>query len=86
VAINRSVPTWTRPELLRYTAFQGVLDIVVGEQGNVIAAAMLKPFQSTYDSVLVSAAKKWTFRPATIAGRPVTYRLTYPISIEPDRR
>jgi hypothetical protein len=86
VAINRSTPTWTRPELLRYTAFQGVLEIIVGEQGNVIAAAMLKPFQSTYDSVLVNAAKKWTFRPATLAGRPVKYRLTYPLSIEPDRR
>jgi len=80
------MPTWTRPELLRYSAFQGLLDIIVSEQGNVIAAAMLKPFHSTYDSVLVSAAKKWTFRPATIGGRPVKYRLTYPLSIEPDRR
>jgi outer membrane biosynthesis protein TonB len=86
VAINRSIPTWTRPELLRYTAFQGLLDITVGEQGNVIAATMLKPFQSTYDSELVSAAKKWKFRPATLAGRPVKYHLSYPISIEPDHR
>jgi hypothetical protein len=83
VEIDRSMPTWKRAQSLRNFAFQGMLDIVVGEQGDVIAATMLKPVHTSYDGVLLAASKRWRFHPATIAGRAVPYRLTYPIIVEP---
>lgn len=85
MAAGRPVPAWIRPEALRYFALQGSLEVVVDEQRRVAAATMVKPITPTFDRVLINAAKDWRFEPATLAGRPVKYRLTYHYSLAPSR-
>jgi TonB family protein len=83
VSAGRPVPAWVRPEALRYFAFQGLLEVVVDEQGRVATARMAKPITPTFDRLLLAAAKEWRYEPATLAGRPVKYRLTYQYSLAP---
>jgi TonB family protein len=85
VSTGRPVPAWVRPEALRYFAFQGLLEVVVDEQGRVATARMAKPITPTFDRLLLTAAKDWRYEPATLAGRPVKYRLTYQYSLDPSR-
>lgn len=86
VSAERPVPAWNRPDALRYFAFQGLLEVVVDEQGSVAAATMIKPITPTYDRLLVTAAREWHFTPATLEGRPVKYRLTYQFSLTSSSR
>jgi TonB family protein len=83
VSAARPVPAWVRPEALRYFSFQGSLEVVVDEQGRVVAAAMVKAITPTFDRLLINAAKNWRFEPARLAGQPVKYRLTYQYSLAP---
>lgn len=85
VSAGRPVPAWVRPEALRYFAFQGLLEVVVDEQGRVATARMAKPITPTFDRLLLTAAKEWRYEPATLAGRPVKYRLSYQYSLAPSR-
>jgi TonB family protein len=83
VSATRPVPPWVRPEALRYFSFQGSLEVVVDEQGRVVAATMVKPITPTFDRLLINAAKNWRFEPARLAGQAVKYRLTYQYSLAP---
>ncbi|MBW8868454.1 MAG: energy transducer TonB [Acidobacteria bacterium] len=83
VAVQRSIPGWTRPMSLRAFSFQGALTVLIDEKGAVTDAVMTKPIHAAYDPALVAAAKRWHFQPATVDGRPVKYRVTYPINVEP---
>jgi tetratricopeptide (TPR) repeat protein len=82
VAIRRNIPIWTRPAALRRVPLAGVLDVVVDEQGNVVEAKMATPIHVTYDAILIDAARRWRYEPATAAGKPVRYRLSYAIKAE----
>ena len=82
-AIERSIPGWQRPVSLRGFAFQGSLEVIIDEQGSVIGATMIKPIHAGFDPILLNAAKKWRFQPATLEGHPVKYRITYPITVAP---
>ena len=82
VAISRSVPIWTRPAPLRRLPYAGVLDVVVDEGGSVIEAKMATPIHVTYDPILIAAARRWRYQPATMDGKPVKFRLSYAIAAE----
>ena len=40
---------------------------------------------SSYDQMVINAAKKWVYKPATLDGKPVKYikRLTISVSVTP---
>jgi hypothetical protein len=82
VALQQRVPKYpanvTRP-------ISGVVEFVVDETGAVQTPMMLVSIDSTYDPMVVNAAKKWTYRPATVDGKPVKYikRLTISVSVTP---
>jgi hypothetical protein len=82
VALQQRVPKYpaavTRP-------VSGVVEFVVDETGAVQAPMMLVSIDSTYDPMVLNAAKKWTYRPATVDGKPVKYikRLTISVSVSP---
>jgi TonB family protein len=86
VAISRPVPTWERPRSLNFRAFEGLLQIIVGEDGSVLESTMVKPMNPAYDYLLVTAAQKWRFQPATLGDRPVKYRMTYSFVVPPAGR
>jgi hypothetical protein len=57
----------------------GFFDMVIDELGNVANIKLISPHRRYHDRMLVAAAKAWKFRPATLNGQPVKYRLRIPI-------
>ena len=57
----------------------GFFDMVIDEAGNVANIKLISPRRRYHDRMLVAAAKAWKFRPATLNGLPVKYRIRIPI-------
>ncbi|HEY3158062.1 MAG TPA: hypothetical protein VGJ78_03800 [Vicinamibacterales bacterium] len=82
LAIQQRVPKFpaavSRP-------MSGVIEFVVDESGAVQAPVMQVRIDSNYDPMVLSAAKKWLYQPATLDGKPVKYmkRLTISVSVTP---
>jgi len=82
VAVQQRVPKFpanvTRP-------LQGVLQFVVDETGAVQSPTMPVSIDMSYDAMVVAAAKKWQYQPATLDGKPVKYvkKLTISVSSAP---
>lgn len=83
-AIRRNVPGWPDNSTAWKGNFKGVLQIIVGENGSVIETRLLEAVHPVYDSLLLSATRTWRFNPATEDGKPVKYRLLYPIAVSPN--
>jgi len=82
VAMQQRVPRYpanvVRP-------LSGVLEFVVDEAGAVQTPMMQVSIEPSFDQMVVAAAKKWLYRPATLDGKPVKYikRLTISVSVSP---
>jgi TonB family protein len=74
VAINQALPAW-RPEnpVEERQSYSGAIEILIGEDGKVISVTLVKSIHPRYDAVLLAAARKWEFRPATRNGKAVRY-------------
>jgi hypothetical protein len=70
-----SPPTDVRPDRL------GVLEIVVGTEGDVVFIKLHTPLNRYHERMVVSAAKAWRYRPATKGGKPVRYRLMVTVNL-----
>ena len=81
IATSRQIPTWERPAALNFATLQGLLEIIVGEDGSVVGETMLKVINPAYDQLLMEAARTWRFQPATLDDRPVKYRMTLSIVV-----
>ena len=53
---------------------QGIVEIIVDESGAVEAATMRVAVNPVYDRLVLSAAKTWRYRAATLNGTPVKFR------------
>jgi len=82
VVVQQRVPKYpanvTRP-------LQGVVQFVVDENGAVQTPTMPVSIEMSYDAMVVAAAKKWQYQPATLDGKPVKYtkKLTISVSSAP---
>lgn len=75
-------PVLVRPQLPKKPApgdDTGIFEMVVDENGDVAAVNLISPQRRFHDRMLVAAAKAWKFRPATLDGQPVKYRIRIPI-------
>lgn len=78
--VNRPVPTsnplpeWRPNTIEAKMSFAGTISLLIGEDGQVLSASMVKSVNPRYDAPLLEAAKKWQFKPATKNGAPVQYR------------
>ena len=71
------------PQFMMATARpRGLVDVVIDEQGRVIAMSMKMSIQPSYDSLVLAAAKDWRYRPATFKGQPVKYRRLISINVK----
>lgn len=71
VAIRQEMPKF--PGLVRPGGRKGVVEIIINEQGGVESGGMAVPIDPSYDAILLTAATKWTYRPATAGGQPVKF-------------
>ena len=80
------MPEWNPPTGLQSRNYTGTLELIIDEHGVVTAAALVTPVNITYDQLLLSAAKRWRYRPAQRAGQPVKYRKAIAIVLTPGVR
>lgn len=82
--IERRMPAWNPPSTaLRAVQYRGVLEVVINERGAVESAVMRVPVNAAYDVILLDAAKKWRFQPATVRGQAVKFRKSFEIVLAP---
>ena len=80
VAIDQKVPRYPAA-VMRPVA--GMLELVIGETGAVESEMMRVPIEATYDRLVLSAAAKWRYRPATMDGVPVKFLKRLSINVSP---
>lgn len=74
VAIHQKLPQW--PNALRNWLTEpreGAVEVLVGVDGLVQSATMVTPIHLMYDRLLLTAAKRWKYRPALRNGVPIPY-------------
>jgi hypothetical protein len=64
---------------------EGVLEIIIGSNGEVESARMATPLHVQYDAQVVNAAKGWRYKPATFNGVPVLFRKMVRITLVMER-
>jgi hypothetical protein len=63
-------------------AGQGILEVLIDENGNVQVATMRVPVSPRYDYLALEAARAWKYRPATVLGTPVKYKKLVQVSVK----
>ncbi len=71
VTVKQDIPPYRRAVLVERI---GVLFIVIDERGGVESAIITTPFDGTFDTILLAAAKAWSYQPAARSGVAVKYR------------
>ncbi len=72
VAIRQDMPRWSPPNRMIATQnFDGAVRVVIDETGRVTEATIVRPTHVSYDTMLLRAARSWTYRPATRNGQPI---------------
>jgi TonB family protein len=80
--VSQSMPTWNPTNTFeRTTAFSGLLELTIDEQGRVTSSTMRTGTIPRYDAALIRAAAAWKFTPATRNGAPVKYRMSMRIQL-----
>jgi protein TonB len=83
VAIQQTLPPWRPGPALARQVLRGEVHVRIDESGHVTRARMTKPVHSTYDTLVVTAAKQWTYKPATRNGIAIPSEMTVPIQLRP---
>jgi hypothetical protein len=75
VAIRQQLPTVPHSvaRSMSVGRTSGILEITINEKGRVEQAVMREPVNPIFDSVVMTAANSWQYRPATKAGTAVKY-------------
>jgi len=80
VAIHQVLPPF--PTSNAFAPSEGLVEIVVNEQGAIESAVMRSSLGSMYDRQVIAATKTWQFKPATLNGTPVKFRKAIQISVK----
>jgi len=80
VIVNQDIPPLHRPITAERN---GVVVVVINEAGRVESAVIAQSFDAYYDLLLLQAAKRWRYRPATREGVPVKYRKGVQLTLSP---
>jgi TonB family protein len=82
VPVTQRAPEWP-PQLgrVRGEALLASVLVVIDETGGVTSARTHASVNPVYDSLLVDAARRWKYKPATKGGVPVPYTLLVTVSV-----
>lgn len=78
VVLSQRIPSMT-PEMLRVIKAMNtnaILDVLVDEKGDVRDAVVRKSLNSSFDTLMASAARRWKYQPAMKDGVAVRYTKT----------
>ena len=79
VEITRMVPTMVTPKGAQPGLYQGLIEVIINENGRVESATVKRSITAAFDAELLAAAETWRFQPATRNAQPVKYRRAYEI-------
>ena len=80
VAVRQDLPAYPGQVVIPR---QGLLEVLIDENGLVEGAVMRVSVSPHYDQLAVAAARAWRYRPATLDGAPVKYRKAVRVTIKP---
>lgn len=80
VTIRQEVPP-VPAAISRMAQSQGLVDVIIDEQGRLVSIALRTSLHPVYDTLLVNAARGWKYQPATLNGVPVKFRKVIQLSI-----
>jgi TonB family protein len=81
VAIRQEVPR-VPLNLSAQAKERGLLELIIDEQGRVSTMTIRMSVHPMYDSLLLSVARDWRYKPATVNGVPVKFRKIIQITID----
>jgi TonB family protein len=81
VAIRQEVPR-VPLNLSAQARERGLLELIIDEQGRVSTMTIRMSVHPMYDSLLLSVARDWRYKPATVNGVPVKFRKIIQITID----
>jgi len=81
VVIKQDIPNLPQP-LLAMAKPRGLLELVIDEQGRVIAMTMRTSVHPMYDTLVLDAAKDWKYQPARYNGEPVRFRRLIAVAVK----
>jgi TonB family protein len=80
IIVNQTLPMYPGQVMMRRN---GMLNIVINENGTVESAAMTSSVSSAYDVMAIASTRTWRYKPATLNGVPVKFRKVVQIAIHP---
>jgi TonB family protein len=83
VTIAQELPPWRPDVTAGRRAFSGSVRVEIDAAGRVTAAQMQQPVYPSYDPLVLEAAKKWLYKPATLNGVAVPSEKTVEIQLRP---
>jgi len=83
VTLNQDIPPLHRPIAAERS---GIVVVVIDEAGRVESAVVTQSFDGYYDLLLLQAAKRWRYRPATRDGVAVKYRKAVQLTLSPQTK
>jgi TonB family protein len=83
VAIQQTLPPWRPSPGLARQVLHGEVHVNIDESGHVTDVRMTKSVHVTYDPLVMTAAKEWTYKPATRNGVAIPSDMTVPIQVRP---
>jgi TonB family protein len=84
VAINQKLPLW-RPtnDVSATRAYSGAVRVTISAEGRVTSAVMQRRIHPLYDRAVIEAATGWSYKPATLDGKPVVSEKMVEIELSP---
>ena len=80
VTIRQEVPA-VPASIARMIKSQGMVDLIIDEQGRLVSIVLRSSLHPIYDRMLVEAARHWKYKPAMLNGVPVQFRKLLAISL-----
>jgi len=80
VVVQQRVPKYPGAVLKPTT---GVVELVIDETGAVVTRSMRVSIDPMFDRMVLSAAEKWQYQPATLNGAPVKFLKRLSITVSP---
>ena len=81
VVLRQEIPSVPQ-NMMSMVKPRGLVEVVIDEQGRVVAMAMRQSLHPGYDSLILSAARDWKYRPALYNGQPVRFRRLISVAVK----
>jgi TonB family protein len=86
VVIAQPLPRWEPPNTVdRRSAFKGLIEVTIDENGNVTTATIQQSVHPLYDQKLLAMARTWKYKPALRNGVPTRSVKVVAIQLQPSR-